>query len=560
MVTLRPYQERAIQQCLNGLHAGEHTLLQAPTGAGKSIMLATIAKQLFDQVPDFRCCLLIDREILVRQLRDTFESILGFEVGVACASVEKEVNFGARMVIGSRQTLSNRIEKLNPFHLVILDEAHLIPLQNKTDITQKDGQYNNLLRVFGELNPSYRLLGCSATPWRLGTGFIYGNKCRPDLKPWFGGVNSKISFKELTDAGHLCKLEGRLANFDELDLSEVKKIGYEFNLADLGKVMCKHVDNVQRAIDEHLEGHKHILVFACTIEHAEQITEVTADSATLHSKTDKPERVLRAFENGDVRVLVSVNKISLGFDMPKVSAAIIARPTESSALYVQMVGRILRPHPDKDKAILVDLTDNTLKHCPQTDLDRVRVNIPPAKKTDEYAVAPIKFCEAETAEGFCYAENHLSAKFCLVCGAEFPTKSIPLEYMPNLTAAEFEAVPDEWYDVEGMDIQAHESKKSGKMLLKVRLSSGGYTSKSAYIWICTQDHYDNKFALEKGAEWWGHFTGGGFIPDNIDTALWLAQSQFATPKRMYCEHTPEGYLNIKKLDMLGETTKEEAPF
>jgi DNA repair protein RadD len=379
----------------------------------------------------------------------------------------------------------------------------------------------------------------------MDAGFIYGNKHRADLIPWWQELTAKVSFEELFDQNHLCKLRGLVANYKKPDLSNVGKVGNEYNLGELSTAMCKYVDTVQDVIEEHLQDHEHILVFGCTIEHCEELKEVIPNSETLHSKSKDPQAILEDFAEKKFRVLISVNKLSIGFDFPPASALVLARPTMSSALYLQIVGRILRNSPGKEVAVLVDLTENTAKHCPTLDLDRIAVNIPPLPGG---GVAPIKFCEALDASGdMCYAENHPSVVFCVECGKEFPAKSIPEEYKPDLSAVAFTAVEPEWYPVEGMEVSEHTSAKNEKRLLRVVFTVGsGYGSKTTSTWICTASDYSGG-AVTMGRKTWEIFTDDDF-PDDLDMALWVAQESFRQPTRVKCSITQEGYLNILDYD------------
>ncbi len=476
MFKLREYQQEAVDACVNTLNRTTRALLQAPTGAGKSVILGAILKQL-----GRRALVIVDREVLVRQLTATFTS-MGLEVGLACSGVCNTVDTSKQITIGSRQTLSNN--ELPSVDLVVLDEAHLIPLK------PTETQYGKLLDHYHDK----RILGCTATPWRLDSGYIYGTKHRVDLEPWFDKLTYAIRFSTLQDQEHLAQLKGLVANYDPPNLESISITAGEYNLGELSNVMCKYVNVVNDTINTYLADHRYILVFATTIEHCEQLHRAIPNSGVLHSKSEALGEM--------PRVLISVNKLSIGFDFPEASALVIARPTLSSSLYLQMVGRVLRPHKNKPVAVLVDLTENTRQHCPKLDLDQVMVRVPKPKGD---GIPPIKFCEAEIDGGMlCWAECHPSVMVCPECGARFPEKSIPKEYRPDLTAVKFTSTEPEWFDVAFMYTNLHISKKSGKKLLRIQLSTAGFTSMTASVWVCGREY--EGFALKQGLKWWRQFT------------------------------------------------------
>ena len=170
MVTLRPYQEAALQAVLGDMRTHKNVLLQAATGAGKTIMFSAITR-LFVEKWGLHVAILAHREQLVRQAADKLLKVWPEgedKVGIACHSVTSSVDVNRQVVIGSPQTLARRLGDLPEQPLLIVDECHRLPPAGKKS------QYAVLINRLREYYPDMRMLGVTATPYRLGHGYIYG--------------------------------------------------------------------------------------------------------------------------------------------------------------------------------------------------------------------------------------------------------------------------------------------------------------------------------------------------------------------------------------------------
>ena len=163
--------------------------------------------------------------------------------------------------------------------------------------------------------------------------------------------------------GYLSRFRYKLA--EEPDLSGVKMVAGEFHEGQLSNLMRedRHMGSVSEAIKDHCEDRERVMVFAVTIEHAEALAESLGCKA-VHSKLKKDEwrRRVDEFKEGRARILVNVGQLTVGFDCPEVDALIVARPTNSTALHVQICGRGLRVSPAKSDALIVDLCGNYIRN------------------------------------------------------------------------------------------------------------------------------------------------------------------------------------------------------
>jgi DNA repair protein RadD len=550
LLELRSYQIRVCSEVWSALSKGENALLQGPTGMGKSIIVAAITIRLCETIPKGRVLILIDREILVRQLAETFAKFFPhLSVGVVCASVSNVKDHSQQITIATRQTIINHLDEVEPYQLLIADEAHLMKPPREG---QALDQYGQILDRLWQYNPKMRLFGCSATPYRLNNGHIYGNIHHPLDKPYFDKLTAKITYEELTKDGHLAPLIGEVSQ-SKIDLSDVALVAGEYNLGQLSECMILHVNTVLDAINEYAKDRKKIMIFCVDIKHAEMVANVVGGVA-YHSNLSKDQReeYLESFKRGDQNIIVSVATLTTGFDYKNVDCVIMARPTKSASLFMQMIGRGLRPGEGKENCLLIDLTDNTVEHLPTFDLDRVTVNIPRGNGSGNADNLPVKICPGKFDDGTqCLAELHPAVLVCPVCGHRFE-KEIA-EVMPTLQSVSFDATPPpppEWYEVEWMEITIHESKLL-KELLKVTLSLKNLTHRHpyVYVWICTDNDYEG-FAVTKGKEKWNEFCDEEMPDGDLVERLWFALEHFSQPVKALCSINDAGFFELHQLEFV----------
>ena len=350
---------------MSSLKQDKYVILQAATGSGKTIFFATLIKRLLNDWPTLRIAVLAHRRELIRQAQDKLLSVWPeAPIGIACASTGKKTNTELPVTIGSIQTLSRRAEETAPFDLIIIDEVHRLPPKNI------QSQYGDWLKTMEEYEPTVRILGLTATAFRLGHGFCYGRGCKPGNENWFSKLHYKIDIKNLQKQGFLCGYRAKSTVDIHKDLAAVKSTGGEFNLGALSDLMSKehHVGSAVNAYEKYGENRNRVVVFAVTIDHAEKLKMAFSDAghtiAIVHSKMPLSQRdmALQEFEKGKVKFIISIGVLTEGWDSPAVDCVLMCRPTKSPALFVQMTGRGLRPHADKEDVLILDLANNCLTH------------------------------------------------------------------------------------------------------------------------------------------------------------------------------------------------------
>lgn len=510
---LRDYQKAALNQIHADLKTQKNVLLSAMMGAGKTVITARLINKYW-KTSDKQFLILAHKQELCQQFYSTFKRMTDLpenKIGICCAGLKRK-DTTQRLTIGSIQTFVNLLNGYFKCDFLVIDEVHKI-------FIGKNSQYDQVIDHLRTANPEMRILGLTASPYRMGSGFIYGDKCTPGTINLFSKINHKITYNELKESGYLVPLKGKVVLNESLesDLNRIDKNG-DYVLDQLGEMMSKsiHISTVVQAIQKYTQGYKRLCIFACTIDHAEKINKAVnqkfpEQGTIVHSKLSSIERYsnMEAWKTGQKRIMVSINILVEGFDFPALDCLIIARPTESTGLFLQAIGRVLRISEGKEKALLIDLTTNTQKFG--TDLDNMKVIVPKAasvigKQKHE------KQCPA------CDERLHITIRMCPNCGYEWTVEAnekIIAKQMPELKNVLFEQKkeiivtdPPAWYDVLELIAFVHKSKKSDAMLGRLDMYYGDvFTYISVYF--CFPDFYQG-YAVEKAFTLWPQFSDAPF--------------------------------------------------
>ncbi len=329
---LRPYQLGAIDDAREAFrHGARRLLMVAPTGSGKTVIASAIIHAA--EKAGSRVAFLAHRRELITQTSDKLHRF-GVRHGIIQAGTP--MRLGEKVQVGSVQTLVRRLDVLEQVELVIVDEAHHATA----------GAYQALLNFWGRA----RVMGLTATPWRL------DGKGLGDL---FDSHVIATTPGELFDQGYLAPVLYR--TFHPIDTRGVAVTAGDFNVGALaGRALEKVV--VGDVVSQYREGcaGKRAVLFACTVAHSKAMAQAFVDAGVPAEHVDGempgPERdaVLARLRAGATLVLCNVNICTEGWDLPELEVCILCRPTLSESLYLQMVGRVLRPHPGKTVARVHD--------------------------------------------------------------------------------------------------------------------------------------------------------------------------------------------------------------
>lgn len=366
-VFLRPYQRQVADRIKHAFSSREgFVLVQAATGAGKTIIFCQLIRELLEETPFLRIGVLAHRRELVAQARDKMLSVWPeAPIGIACHTLQKNSELNENITIGTIQTLSNQ-SRVAPFNVMIIDEVHRLPPKDQ------DSRFGDFLKSMLERNPGLQVLGVTATPYRLGHGYIFGQHCRTPWANWFGGLKTAIRVDELQEQGFLAPYQYMVSDGNiHMDLQGLPLgSGGDYATDALEGVVVRqqHLMSAVRTLKSQAGERKSVLVFCVSIAHAERLADAFEKEgiscASIHSGLSITERdeLLLAFDQGHIQILTNVNVLTEGWDSPRADCVMLCRPTLSTALYVQMVGRGLRIHPSKQDCLVLDLAGCFLKH------------------------------------------------------------------------------------------------------------------------------------------------------------------------------------------------------
>jgi DNA repair protein RadD len=476
-LTLRPYQEQALADLYGYFEA--HTgnpLVVLPTGAGKSLVIAEWCRLMFDIDPRSRIVILTHVQELVGQNWAELVTMWpDAPAGIYSAGLGRR-ELHARILFASIQSIHSRAYDLQECDIVMIDEAHLIPRNSET-------MYRRFLSECKRINPHLKIIGLTATPFRLDSGMLHEGD-----NAMFDDIAHETPVRQLIDDGFLCP-PVTFRQAAQIDTTDVGTRLGEFIASQL-EVAAMDPATLAAIADRIVEAgqdRKGWLVFGCTVAHCEALGEALTERGvtvgTIFGDTGKTERAhtIAAFKAGRLRALCNMGVLTTGFNAKHVDLIALARPTKSTGLYVQMVGRGTRLATGKTNCLVLDFGGNIARHGP---FDEPYVKKP--KKGG--GPAPFKECPD------CQCACGTATRFCPNCGHEFP----PPERLVKVEAEEkpILAPPPAWIDVTDIAYARHE--KLGKPpSLKVTYTVGMGVQHSE--WICFEH---SGYARTKAEVWW----------------------------------------------------------
>ena len=361
---LRPYQLEAVKSAINYIKkCFDPCLLELATGAGKSLIVSEVAIWVNNTSGKKVLCLAPSKE-LVQQNHKAYLAT-GNPASIYCASISKSLAHD--VVFGSPTSVLNSLEKFGDnFACIIIDEAHGITPTVKAIVDHMRQQ-----------NHKCRVIGCTATPYRLGDGYIYeydiDDKPVPETQtknPYFHKLIYKITAGELIDMGFLTRPHADPVD-ESYDTSGIENhTAKEYEQVFEGK--GRKTSMIVQDVVNHSQGRKGVMIFAATVQHAQEVMESLDpnNSRLITGKTKKSERALyiAQFQSKQFKYLVNVSVLTTGFDATHVDVVAILRATDSVGLLQQIIGRGLRLDDDKYDCLVLDYAGNIESHCPDGDI------------------------------------------------------------------------------------------------------------------------------------------------------------------------------------------------
>ena len=486
---LRWYQTEACRAAWDWLCSNPgNPVICLPTGAGKSLVIAELCREASERFGG-RVIILAHRKELLQQnaakIRDAAPSL---DVGIYSAGLDRRDTDHAVVVAGI-QSAFRRAPDFGARHLVLIDEVHLVGNDDGT-------MYRRFLDDLRAINPHLRMIGLTATPYRLDIGPI----CRPDSI--FHRVAYSAPVRQLINEGWLCNLTTKPAA-STVDTSGVHLRGGEFVPGETERLFESVVRPACQEIVAKCKGRHSVLVFCSGVRHASQVAaelvQLTGEQVgivTGESLDIERASILGQFKAGRLRWCCNVDVLTTGFDAPNIDAIAVLRATMSPGLFCQIVGRGFRVHQSKQDCLVLDFGGNIKRHGP---IDALEYGIQDSRQKTA-GDAPVKACPN------CEQEVLISAKECPECGWHFPQDRDP-SHDTKADDSQILSDPETWL-VDEVAYSVHWKKKAGPddvPTLRVDYTAhkegaeGNLAQEQISEWICLEHE---GFAGRKAARWW----------------------------------------------------------
>lgn len=505
MITLRPYQNDAIAAVKSYWErGGGNPLVEMATGTGKSMVIAELTRSLMEEYPMMRVLMLVHVRELVQQ---NFTALLKVwpdaPAGVYSAGLGKR-DAHHRITFASIQSVYRRADLLGSRDLIHIDEAHLVPAKG-------EGMYRQLLDDIHSRSPHARVCGFSATPYRMDTGRLDAGSAR-----LFDETVFKYGVAEGIEDGYLSPLVSK-AGLTEIDVSGVQKRGGEFVPAQLESASDKITAQAVSEICEFGRSRRSWLIFCAGVKHAFNVRDamrglgISCETVTGDTPSGERDSILRRFKAGEIKCLTNAQVLTTGFDAPGVDLVVMLRPTLSTGLYVQIVGRGTRLSPGKENCLVLDYAGNIRRHGPVDAVGAESKTFNPESDTGKVSVDSVRAKECPDCQEL-IAINSIT---CKICGHEFPREEKPkheAEAEKSVGILSGEKVPPQQTPVVDWRLDRH-TKAYSPDSVRVTYIAGI----SEYREWLAFEH--GGYASQKAMQWWAMHGGSSPYPKNTDEAL-----------------------------------------
>ena len=357
MYTLRTYQQEAVDRTLDYFRKRrDPAVIVLPTGAGKSLVIAELAKIAIGRV-----LVLAHVKELVEQNHLKYESY-GLHAGIYSAGLNQK-DSEQKVIFGSIQSVAKAKDAFfKDFTLVVIDECHRVGLE-------PDSQYAKVITQLKLNNPRICILGLTATPYRLGLGWIYNYALRGELKTqelrFFKHCIYDLPLEYMISNQYLTPPVQVDIPVTSYDFSELIEGGNAYTMAQLEEALHQQrrltpliIKNIIDITES--DQRQGVMIFSSTVKHAQEIMNhlPPGQARLVVGTTELSERdqIVHDFKQKAFKYLVNVSVLTTGFDAAHVDVIAILRPTESISLYQQIVGRGLRLDTDKKDCLVLDYT------------------------------------------------------------------------------------------------------------------------------------------------------------------------------------------------------------
>ena len=534
MLDLRYYQQEAVNAVYVHLQTKPDTnpCVVLPTGAGKSIVIAKICSDAVTLWGGRVLILAHVKELLEQNAAKVAMLCPEIKLGMFSAGLGRR-DKDTKVVVAGIQSVYNKAADLGAFDIVMIDEAHLIPPDG-------DGMYQTFLTDTKKINSNVRLIGFTATPYRLKGGLI----CKKENL--LNEIAYEIGVKDLIIRGYLSQIRSKngkiRADFSDLHIRSGEFVADEVSAKmdndRLVSAACTEIAAITK-------DRKKVLIFASSVQHAQhirkEITRITdRECAIVTGNTSKDDRaaILDRFrghqttdlfgeKSEDLKYLVNVAVLTTGFDAPETDCVVLLRPTASAGLYYQMVGRGFRLAEGKKDCLILDYGENIMRHGP---IDFIRID-EKERGNKKKLPPPVRECPE------CQAVFHAGRVKCPDCGYEFPRTEQQLHHGTQAASDGILSgqVSETEFFVKSVFYRRHVKRgdPAAHPTLRVEYEIGfnDYVSE----WICPEH---SGYARSKSEKWWKERTGND-LPSSVDECLLYARAgKIPQPERITLRKVP----------------------
>lgn len=453
---LRHYQQSAIDCTLQWFADGkERPIVVLPTGTGKSLVQAGLVQNILSEYPYVRIALATHSQELVQQNHDEILEIWPeCPAGIYSSGLKRKDAHKQILFCGIQSVYAKAFE-LGHIDLIIVDEAHTISRKSES-------MWGKFFADAKNVNPNVQIIGLTATDYRLDSGNLVPHT--------FNGVAYEYSVIDAIKEGYLCEIVSAKVQ-THLKTAGVQKRGGEFVASALERAV--DTDELTLACCQEILafGHdrKSWLVFASGNKHAQHITDalvamgVDARCVTESTSKDDRRKAVEDHKTGKLKCLVNNMIFTTGYNNPRLDLIACMRPTQSQGLWVQICGRGMRLHADKENCLLLDFGRNLDRHGP---IDKIRgeeKDLPSGN-----GEAPLKQCPS------CFEPVHAAVRHCPACGYEFPPNELNIVTKASDAAVLSTQIVPQEYTVFSMTCKKHAGKdnKPDSMMVTYYTMSG----------------------------------------------------------------------------------------
>ncbi len=364
--TLRAYQQEAVDLTIQHFRqSNDSAVIVLPTGAGKSLVIAELAKYARGKV----LVLAHVKELVEQNHKKFIES--GINAGIYSAGLnQKETHY--TVTFASIQSISRNLQALDSVYtLLVIDECHRLS-------DDEDSQYVKTIAHLQKHNPNLKVLGLTATPYRMGLGWIYQYHyrgfVRSDTSRPFTRCIYELPLRYMIKKGYLTPPEIIDAAVSQYDFSAITPNAFGQLPEKPVNALLSRCKRVTQAIIQQVEtlaaNRQGVMIFAATVLHAHEVASYlpSKETALITGETTQPirDQAIQEFKQKRLKYLVNVSVLTTGFDAPHVDFIALLRPTQSVSLYQQIIGRGLRLSQGKTDCLIIDYAGNNFNlHHPE---------------------------------------------------------------------------------------------------------------------------------------------------------------------------------------------------